>query len=99
MDAIAAERTFFAVAPDGSGHDAALRISVPIRQRACEWHAVVTLPGLDEGRYAIAGVDAWQAIRLAMRFSATRIHRFVDDGWQFYWERDGLPAAPAELAG
>ena len=95
----AAERTWFAVAPDGTEHDVVLRIDVPTLQPGGEWRAPLSLGALEPRAHNIAGVDAWQAVALAMQFAATRLGHFAEDGWQFYWDRGGEPATLAELAG
>lgn len=95
----AAERTWFAVAPDGSEHDVVMRIGVPVEAPGGEWRAVVTLGVLESRSHEIAGIDAWQAVAEAMRFAATRVGHFVEDGWRLYWERGGEPVSPAELRG
>ncbi|WP_139350605.1 hypothetical protein [Rhodanobacter sp. B04] len=94
----AAERTWFAVAPDGTEHDAVLRIGVPTHAPGGEWRAVVSLRPMESRSHPIAGVDAWQATCLAIHFAATRVGHFAEDGWQFYWERGGKPASPEGLA-
>jgi hypothetical protein len=95
---IAAERTWFAVAPDGSEHDVVLRITAPTLQPGGEWRAPVSLGALEPHIHNIAGVDAWQAVSLAMRFAATRVGHFAENGWRFYWERGGELASSTELA-
>ena len=95
---IAAERTWYAVSPAGDGCEVVLRVHVPTHEVGGEWRAVVSLGALESREYPIAGVDAWQAVSLAMRFAAARIGHFAQDGWQFYWERGGEQASSAELA-
>ena len=98
MESFAAERTWFAVAPDGTEHQVILRVGIPVLAPSGEWWAAVSLGALEPPRaQRIAGLDAWQAMHLAMRFVATRVGHFADDGWQFYWERGGERAAPSEL--
>jgi hypothetical protein len=96
--AVAAERIWFGIAPDGTEVDVVIRVSVPMLQREGEWRAPVSLGVLESKTHNIAGVDAWQAISLAMRFAATRVADFAEDGWRFYWERGGELASPIELA-
>lgn len=93
----AAERTWFAISPDGSERDVVIRVGVPTHEAGGEWRAVVSLDGLEDREYAIAGVDAWQAVRLAMRFAAARVLDFAERGWRFYWERGGDLATAREL--
>ena len=98
IEPIAAERAWFAVAPDGTEHDVVLRVGLPTPAPGGEWRAAVTLGVLESRVHDIAGIDAWQAMTLAMRFAATRLGHFAEDGWRFYWERGGDPASPDELA-
>lgn len=93
---IAAERYWYAVAPDGQGHDLVIRASVPYVDDGV-WWVKVSLGVLEERSQSIAGVDSWQALFLAMSFAATRVAHFAQDGWSFYWERDGERAAPQDL--
>jgi hypothetical protein len=94
---IAAERVWFAVAPDGSEHEVAIRVMVPIKADRGEWRAGVSI-GIDSKPYSIAGIDSWQAVCLAMSFAATRLKHLAEDGWVFYWERGGDVATPEDLA-
>ena len=95
---VAAERAWFAVAPDGPEHDVVLRVGLPALAPGGEWRAEVTLGALESHVHSIAGIDAWQAVTLAMRFAATRLGLFAEDGWRFYWERGGDAASATELA-
>ena len=94
----AAERTWFAVAPDGTEHQASIRVGVPTLQPGGEWMSLVTLFPMESRAHRIAGVDSWQAVSLARQFAATRAGHFAEDGWRFYWERGGASAHPSELA-
>lgn len=98
VDPVAAERIWFAVAPDGTEHDVVLRIGIPTHASGGEWRAAVSLGALESRTHSIAGIDPWQAVSLAMRFAATRVGHFGEDGWRFYWERGGELASPTELA-
>lgn len=94
----AAERTWFAVAPDGTEHDVVVSVGVPIKTERGEWRSVASVGCLEARTHSIAGIDAWQAIGLAMRFAADRLTHFADEGWQFYWERGGELATSEDLA-
>lgn len=98
IEPFAAERTWFGVAPDGAEKEVVLRIGVPTVAPGGEWRSTVSLGILESRTYDIAGIDAWQAISLSMRFAASRIGHFAENGWKFYWERDGELALPADLA-
>lgn len=93
---LAAERCWYAVSPDGLGHDLVIRVSAPFVDNDI-WQADVSLGVLDERRYAIAGVDSWQALYSAMRFAETCVRQFAEEGWTFYWGKGGERAAPDEL--
>ncbi len=95
---IAAERIWFAVAPDGSEHDVAVRVMLPLKADRGEWRAEVSIGGIESKLYSIAGIDSWQAICLGMSFAATRLSHFSENGWVFYWERGGEVATPEDLA-
>ncbi|WP_206098448.1 hypothetical protein, partial [Oleiagrimonas sp. MCCC 1A03011] len=95
----AAERIWIGVAPDGTEHQVHISVGVPTQQPGGEWTAPVSLGAVEARVYKIAGIDAWQAVTLAMQFAATRIGDFAEDGWQFFWERGGSPAKPSDLAG
>ena len=99
MEPFAAERILFAVAPDGAEHEVALRVGVPTAAPSGEWWAAVSLGVLEARQHRIAGIDAWQAVQLAMRFVVTRVGHFAADGWQFYTERGGERTSPSELLG
>ena len=47
FDSIAAERIWFAVAPDGSQHEVAIRVMVPVKADRGEWRAEVSLGGIE----------------------------------------------------
>jgi hypothetical protein len=98
FDSIAAERIWFAVAPDGSEHEVAIRVMVPVKAASGEWRAAVSLGEIDSKKsHSIAGIDSWQAICLGMSFAATCLSHFSEDGWMFYWERGGDLATPEDL--
>ena len=95
---IAAERTWFAIAPDGAEYDVVLQVSVPTQQPDGGWSVSVSLGALESDKRNIFGEDSWQAISLGMRFAAMRANDFADNGWKFYWERGGDPASSADIA-
>jgi hypothetical protein len=95
---IAAQRIWYAVSPNGDGDKLVLRVSVPVDDPDKGWGCTVYLGILEAHSYTIYGVDAWQAIREAMLFVARRIGHYAEDGWLFYWEKDGEPADASEIA-
>ena len=98
-NSIAAERVWFAVAPDDSEHEVVIRVMVPVKADGGEWRAEVSVGVVDSEPHSIAGMDSWQAICLGMGFAAMRLSHLSGDGWKFYWERGGEPATPEDLAG
>ena len=97
MSFVTAERTLFALAPDGGEHEVVLRVFSPTLQPGGEWGGMVSLGTLQSRPYLICGVDAQQATELGMQFIALRIGHFVTDGWQFYGERGGHVTSASEL--
>ncbi|MEQ1951878.1 hypothetical protein [Mesorhizobium sp. CN2-181] len=83
------ERSWYALAPDGTGHELVLRIMTPTLHPKGHWVAPTSLGVLEERIHDIAGIDGWQAVGLAMRFTARMIDHYEEKGWQFYWEQDG----------
>src|SRR5215203_1003313 len=71
---VAAKRTLFAIAPGGSGHEVVLSIGVPFLHPQGYWTAAVSFGILEQRNHEIAGVDGWQVVQLAMRFTATMFH-------------------------
>jgi hypothetical protein len=96
--ALAAERTWFAVAPDGTESEVTITVGIPTPGTHGGWSAAVSLGALEARTHSITGVDSWQAICLAMSFAATRVGHFAEDGWKFYWERGGDIASAEDLA-
>jgi hypothetical protein len=92
----AAQRILYAVAPDGSGQDLVIGIEAPYEDDGC-WRAKLSLGALESQVFAIAGVDSWQAVYLAMRFAAMRLDHFAGNGWTFYWEKHGAQTLPDDL--
>lgn len=98
MTGIAAARIWYAVSPSGEAGDLVLRVSVPREYPDMGWGCSVSLGLLEPLAVTIYGVDSWQAMREAMLFMARRIRDFADNGWMFYWEKDGDLADASELA-
>lgn len=92
-----AERTWFAVAPDGTEHEVVVSVGLPAKMERGEWRCVASVGCLEAATHSIAGIDSWQAIGLAMSFAASRLSHFADKGWRFYWEREGELATPEDL--
>ena len=89
INTFAAKRVWFCIAPGGTEHEVVICVGIPTQAVGREWRSVVSLGVLDSKNHSIAGVDAWQAICLAMGFAATRVSHFAENGWVFYWERGG----------
>jgi hypothetical protein len=91
------ERTWFAVAPDGTEHTLHLRIGVPEKGSRGEWTCEVWVGVLDPGSHTVVGVDSWQAIAEGIRHVQSVVRHFESRGWRYFWERGGEPASPSEL--
>jgi hypothetical protein len=99
MESVAAERVWFAVAPDGTEHQVTLQVGIPAQASDGVWWSAVSLLPLESRERRIAGIDGWQAVNLAMSYVAARVDHFAAHGWQFFWSPDGEPATPTELLG
>jgi len=96
MNDIAAERSWYAISPEGTGHTLVVRVGVPAK-RVDDWSCSVSLGVLDSYPYMIYGIDSWQAIQQAILFAARRVGHFIEDGWKLYWEENGDEADQNDL--
>ena len=94
----AAQRTWFAIDPDGNAHELKLKVGVPEpNEQFGSWTARVELHPIDSNAHEIHGGDAWQATTLSIDFVASRLRHASSKGWRFYWERGGDVADPQDL--
>lgn len=98
MNTIIAEKIWYAVSPSGISGDLILRVGVPSEYPDMGWGCTVSLGVLEPSSLLIYGADSWQAIQEAMLFIARRVNHFSENGWMFYWEKDGERAYASELA-
>ena len=92
----AAERRWFAIAPDGTEHSLVLAVGIPTEGNE-NWSASVSLGILDSQIRTIYGVDSWQAMHLGMKFIGMQATDFAKHGWRFYWTRGGDEAHASDL--
>jgi hypothetical protein len=86
----AIERTWHAIAPEGSSEGpVTFSVGPPQREPGGEWSVVVRLDTLDPTPRKIFGVDGWQATALGMQFVAAQVRGFSERGWQFFWSKGG----------
>jgi hypothetical protein len=97
IEAIAAERFWFAIAPDGGEHSVALRIGLPQQQPQGAWAVNVAIVPIDRSPHSIVGIDSWQAIDEGMLHLGLMVKHYQSLGWRFFWERGGKEASPADL--
>jgi hypothetical protein len=95
-DQFVLRRVWFAVAPDGSERELVIGIEAPFEEPTGEWRAKLSAAVLGPP-IAVAGLDSWQAVFLAMKFAATRLEHLAEKGWKFYWEKDGDAVGPGDL--
>lgn len=95
---LAAERVLYAIAPDGAGRELILQVGVPASDEKRGWGCRVSVGFIDTIPITIYGYDAWQAIQESMLLIARRVGHYEEDGWQFYWEKDGDRAHASDLA-
>jgi hypothetical protein len=93
MTSVIAERTWFAVAPDGKGLDISVRVGQPYRASDVSWACPIAVTGIYDKLQPIEGIDSLQAIELALRLAAQLLCGFVDRGGTLFWERNGDPVS------
>ena len=98
--ALAIERTWYAVSPNGGpGGAVTFGVGLPRPEPDSGWAVAVSLGGIEPDPRKIVGEDGWQAVALGMRFVAARLADFSDRGWKFYWDKDGELANVEDLLG
>ena len=60
-------------------------IGVPRRLPQRDWYCPVRLKGLDGKKRRIFGVDAWQALILALKYVEINLRHEVRNGLRLYW--------------
>lgn len=93
----AAERTWYAIDPQGYGHELILRVGLPRPREEGDWAVEVSIGVLEPRPMKIYGVDSWQAIQLGMRLISREVADFERRGWRFYWKEGGEAASVSEL--
>jgi hypothetical protein len=96
-EGVVIEREWWAVAPDGTESALVLRVENVSRQPSGDWAADVSLGDIDPRPHKIHGIDSWQAVHEGMRFAASRIKHFEEQGWRFYFERGDEQASASDL--
>ena len=91
-----AQRVLYAISPQGDGQDLILRVDVPVEIPKMGWGSQVSM-GFITPSTMIYGADAWQSIGEAIRFIATRVGHYEENGWKFYWEKDGERSYAVDL--
>ena len=68
-----------------------LEIEAPEFVSAGEFSCVATFHGESTTERLLRGVDAWQAVELAMRFLDNEVKILQDRGYSLAWPADGSP--------
>ncbi len=92
---VAIERTWLAIDANGGEHTLVLAIGTPQPRKNVDWEVQVSLGILEPRPFTIYGVDSWQAMHLAMRFTTQQVADYAKRGWRFYWpdgEDEALPS-------
>ena len=84
FDVIAA-RYLVGIRNDGTQFRIRLDIGRPYFVRESEWACPVAIEGLGGRLRDISGIDALQALWLAMRLARTLLVAFIEDGGQLFW--------------
>ena len=97
-----AERTVTGLSRSGERLDVTLRIGAPYEVAEQEWACPLETEGLRGGMQLVRGIDAWQALQLALSLQARTVGHFLDDGGRLFWHdtsysielRELFPAVP-----
>ena len=84
MDNLIAKSVVRSVSPIGDQVISTFGVGTPVKQPTVEYGCAVLLPA-DSQPKMIFGEDSLQALSLAMRFSADRIHDLILKGWKFFY--------------
>ena len=97
LSSSAIQRTWYAIAPDGTEGPVTFQVGLPIEQPDGEWGVRVSLGDIEPTIPFIFGVDGWQAVVLGMRFISARVSDLSERGWHFFWVKGGDSAGPSDL--
>ncbi|MFQ2270524.1 DUF6968 family protein [Aeromonas enteropelogenes] len=89
---------FDVVSPDGEQLRLKIAIQKPrpvTRSTSGNYRCKVKLAGLSD-KTTIHGIDALQALSLALTFVESELRAFSDAGWQFY--QPGCPDQPVDIS-
>ena len=91
-----AERTVTAIRPSGERLDVTLRIGLPYAIAAEEWACPMEVEGL-HGLRPVRGIDAWQALQLALSLQAQVLGYFIEGGGRLLWHETSYAIELGEL--
>ncbi len=77
-----ASRDLLLVRPDGTRVSMYLKVGQPYEVSAEEWACAAVMEGLHEKLGDIRGIDAWQALHLALRLQRQLLGYALEDGSQ-----------------
>ena len=94
---VVGEQAVVFVHPNGSRHPGRIALGEVFRASGGEYRCEVILEGLDEPR-AISGDSTLQALLLAARFAAQRLHDFCAKGGRIVYPADADAGDDTDVA-
>jgi hypothetical protein len=92
-----ASRIIVAIEPDGTEQEVTLRIGTPFEISPDEWACACAMQGCHESLGPIHGIDAWQAIQLALNLQQQLLGYMEEDGTRFLYPDSREPLSLGEL--
>jgi hypothetical protein len=96
QSAMLCERVLFAVPREGEGFETTFRIGQPKPASDVSWTCAVSAEGLLRPA-DIHGIDAWQALILALSLLESQVAHFLENGGALFFERGGLKMTREDL--
>lgn len=92
-----ADRELTAVVPEEGTRTVRLLIGRPSEDERCDWKCATFIQGLDDKPMWTFGVDALQALLLALRYQRANVEWWMAGGVTFHWLNESAPVSVAEL--
>ncbi len=82
----------------GAGLQFRFAIEAPKQIDEESWGCGLLMQGItDRAHHRIVGIDAWQALTLALRMVEQMLTYFVEDGGSLFWEGSDAPLKVSEV--
>ncbi len=93
MSSEIALRKLIGIKASGEEIEIILRIGVPYEEKNHLWKCPIAIEGLYDELAAIAGIDSYQALSLAIEFINNMLRHFEEKGGKLLWPTDRSSAS------